>query len=106
MRCPVWLLLVGIGFACSPNRIPALRPAEKRAAAAYAALLALRERMPPPHPAYADSAAALLERLHVSRQDIDRAMAAMSKEPERWEAFYLEVQKQRYASKSAAKAPR
>ena len=92
MRNALIILLLGVFLACSARRESGLRPDEKRLAAAYAELFRLGLRVSPNAPAYQDSAEAVLERLHYAKNDFDRAVASLNRDPERWEAFYIEVQ--------------
>jgi hypothetical protein len=89
----VWtILLLGAFLSCSGRPERRLHPDEKRLAAAYAELFKLSLRVSPRGPAYRDSAEAALKKLHFSKNDFDRAVVSLNQEPERWEAFYLEVQ--------------
>ncbi len=92
MRNVLIILFLGILAACSGRQERGLRPDEKRLAVAYAELFRLGLRVSPDTPAYQDSAEAVLKRLNCSKNDFDRAVASLNREPERWEAFYIEVQ--------------
>lgn len=101
MRTSLACILFAVFLSCSGNRQPKLNSQEKRLAVAYAELVRLRERLLVPEPAYQDSARAVLKRLNFSKNDYDRALVSLNKVPERWQAFYREVQILLSANKSS-----
>jgi hypothetical protein len=93
MRFVSILLALSVFLACAGRAERRLDPREKRLAAAYAELFKLSRRVSPREPAYQDSAEAVLNKLHFPREEYDRAVASLNRKPERWELFYIEVQK-------------
>ena len=92
MRFISILLASAVFLACVGRAERGLHPGEKRLAVAYAELYKLSRRVSPREPAYQDSAEAVLKKLRFPREEYDRAVASLNRKPERWEAFYIEVQ--------------
>jgi hypothetical protein len=101
MRTTLAFILFAVFLSCSGNPPQKLRPEEKRLAAAYAELYALKERLSVSESVFQDSARAVLKRLDFSKDDYDRALTSLNKVPERWMVFYREVQVQLSANKSS-----
>ena len=102
-----WIAAAAVLFlACGGGKPDRLSRGDLKLARVVAELTLLRERMPPPHPAYKDSARALLLRRRISPEGFSKRIARIDEQPERWAAFYREVKTVIEASKSSAAAPR